>query len=282
MNVSVNKLVNLERLSCSTICFREFSLETALQSIEEVGIQYVDIGTMPGFCPHFDFLESTEQEEKEFIRTVRASSLKLHTFTTDISDVNETEVDSKTYLKAGRRNIRVAAELGAYGINVNCGKYHDRSEHSFYDDVQIMGEHIGILAEEAEQSGLKILIEAPHKGKLIRNALEAKLLLDACNHTNVYLIFDINHHHAAGWRMDDVIKVSGDRLLHVHLRDAIARDNQYPLGTGEIDIPLLFKTLNQTGYKGMYGFEFTGASDTVEGNKKILLQSIDYLKSLNH
>lgn len=276
-----NKLVDLNRLSCSTICFREFSLQTALKSIEEVGIKFVDIGTMPGFCPHFNFIESTAQEEKEFIRTVRASSLKINTFTTDISDINEPGADSEVYLRAGRRNIRVAAELGAYGINLNCGKYFDRFERSFYDDVQRVGEHIGILAEEAKQADIQILIEAPHKGKLIRNALEAKLLIEACNHPNVYLIFDINHHHAAGWRMDDVIKVSGDLMQLVHLRDAIGRENQYPLGTGEIDIPLLFKELNQTGYKGLYAFEFTGASDTVEGNKDILFRSVQYLESLN-
>src|SRR5690606_10391995 len=119
---------------------------------------YVDIGTMPGFCPHFDFLDATPEQERAFVKTVRNSSLNLHTFTAQIGDFNEAGADIERFRRAGFRSVHTAAALGAYAVNLNCGKYYPRLERSFAEDVRVVAANIAAVADEASACGVEILI----------------------------------------------------------------------------------------------------------------------------
>jgi sugar phosphate isomerase/epimerase len=114
------------RLSCSTICFRHFPLADGLAAIRELGFTHADIGTLPGFCDHFDFVRGSPDEEERFLATIRASGVRVHTFTTNITEPNDPGFSPEVYRMAGLRNIRVAAALGAHGIVLNCGATIDR------------------------------------------------------------------------------------------------------------------------------------------------------------
>lgn len=271
------------RLSCSTICFRHFPLERALAAVRSMGFTHVDIGTLPGFCDHFDFVHATAAEAEHFIATVRGSGLRVHTFTSNLTEPNEAGFAPETYLDAGRRNIDVAAALGAHGIVLNCGAAIDRSREALPAHVAKAGRAIGELAPIAAAAGVRLMIEAPHKNKLCRDANEALALLRACGHDNVQLILDINHHHAAGWRPAQAVTALGPSNIGiVHLRDAIGRENRFPLGAGEIDFPELFAALRTGGYAGRFAFEFTDAAPTLEGNVEMLRRSIAFVAPLLH
>ncbi len=274
-------LVDFARLSASTICFRHFPLAEALAGIRSVGLTRVDIGTMPGFCPHFDFSAASLAEEREFIAIVRGSGLTVHTFTTQVGHVNDPAVDARDAVYAGLRNIRVAAALGAVGINYNCGVYRDRAAYPLSHDIALVAHHLRLFARECDAQGLRAMVEAPHKGNLIRTPEEAMKLRRVVNHPNLQLILDVNHHHAAGWSpRDSVMGIGAKEIGIVHLRDADGRDNRFPLGAGRIDFRELFKALNDLGYSGGFSFEFTDASPTFEGNIEILERSIEYLRLL--
>lgn len=270
--------MNLSRLTCSTICFRHFSLQEALAAIRSVGFTHVDLGTLPGFCEHHDFVTGTDSDEARLIATVKASGLRVHTFTTNLTEPNAPGFSLPVYLAAGRRNIALAAALGAAGIVLNCGAWIDRDEQPFAEGIARVGAAIGRLAPEAEASGVGLMIEAPHKNKLCRDAHEAEALLRACGHSNVQLILDINHHHAAGWRPAQVVAALGATNIGiVHLRDAVGRENRYPLGAGEIDFAELFTSLEEGGYRGRFAFEFTDAADSLAGNVAVLRRSLETL-----
>jgi myo-inositol catabolism protein IolH len=273
--------MNFARLSCSTICFRHFPLAEALAAIRGLGFTHADIGTLPGFCDHHDFVHGTPAQERAFIAAVRESGVRVHTFTTNITEPNAPDFSLATYLAAGRRNIAVAAELGAAGIVLNCGAPIERPRESLERAIAQVGAAIGQLAPEAEAAGVRLMIEAPHKNKLCRDAIEAQALLKACGHENVQLIVDINHYHAAGWRPTRVVETLGARNIGiVHLRDAVGRENRFPLGAGEVDFPELFRALRAGGYAGRYAFEFTNAAPTLEGNVDMLRRSLDYIRPL--
>ena len=271
----------LLRLSCSTICFRHFPLEEALAAIRLLGFTHADIGTLPGFCDHHNFVDASAADEERFITTVRRSGLHVHTFTTNLTEPNEPGFSLDRYLAAGRRNIAVAAAVGARGIVLNCGTWIDRARQPLAEGVARVGEAIGRLAPEAAAAGVRLMIEAPHKSKLCRDADEARALLSACDHPNVQLILDINHHHAAGWRPGRVVAALGAQAIGlVHLRDASGRENRFPLGAGEIDFAELFAALRAGGYTGRFSFEFTDAATTLEGNLHMLRRSLDFVAPL--
>lgn len=91
------------------------------------------------------------------------------------------------------------------------------------------------------------------------------------------LIYDCNHHHAAGWSPAKAIRRLGARSIGlVHRRDAVGSENRYPLGAGEIDFRSLIAVLEGQACPGRYSLEFTDAADSVEATK-VLLRSIDHL-----
>jgi D-psicose/D-tagatose/L-ribulose 3-epimerase len=269
------------QLSCSTIAFRQYSLNAALQAIAELGFEQADIGVMGGYCPHYNAFTAGRNEELEFIRTIAASGLKVRTFTATIGNFNDPSGDIESFLKAARHTLAVAAAVGASGVNVNNGLYRDRTAYPLIDDIHTVGKYLRIVAEEAGQSGLVLLIEAPHKGNLIRNADEAVLLAETINHENIKLVFDTNHHHASGWGIADAARTAGRKIGLVHLRDAVGRSNAYPLGSGEIDFVGMFNILQETGYSGDYSLEFTDAGRTVDEIKQVIQESVSYLETLN-
>jgi len=243
----------------------------------------VDIGTLPGFCDHFNFLEASAAEEDAFLSTIRRSGLQVHTFTTNIGEFNEPGAPIERYLAAGRRNIRVAAAVGAYAINLNCGTWFDRSRQPFAEGIVPVAAGIRALAPEAAASGVRLTIEAPHKGKLCRDADEALALLQMIGHSNVTPMLDTNHHAAAGWGMARAVEAFGARnICLVHLRDAVHCENRYPLGAGEVNFRELFTALRAGGYAGRYSFEFTDAAPTVDGNAAVIRASREYLVNLNN
>jgi len=265
----------MRRFSCSTIAFRQHDLATALREIEDLGFSHADIGILPDFCEHFDPFGASTADEDAFAATVRRSSLRVHTFTSFVGAWNEADADWDGMRRVAIRLLSLAKRVGAYGVNVNCGFYRDRELHPLDEDIRIAGPRIGWMAEEAAARGLKLMIEAPHKNLLIRRADEAAALVEACAHPNVSLIFDCNHHHVSGWPMADSVRALRGLIGLVHLRDAVGRDNVYPIGAGDIDFAGLVEALRETEYEGLYAFEFTDAADTIEGVRDMLRASFE-------
>jgi len=276
------KLVDFSRLSCSTICFRNYSLDAALSAIKELGIQNVDIGAMPGFCPHFDFLEASQAEEEAFIQTLQNCGIKINSFTTLLGHPNASDADIDRMIEAGRRNIRVAVEVGARGIVFTGGKNRDRGKYPLIDDIEKMVQFLKPLVQECQEAGLVPMMETPHKGSLLRTPEEADLLWSALDSPWATPILDINHYEAVGWSAKQAVShLSAPRIGIIHLRDGVGRENRNPLGTGEIDFLGLFRALHAGGYRNLYSFEFSDSANTIEGDINCLQESINYLLSIN-
>ena len=54
-----------------------------------------------------------------------------------------------------------------------------------------------------------------------------------------------------------------------------------PIGQGTIDIPALIKTLDTSGYDGLYAIEFDYLDPKYQDEDSALVASVDYLRSLN-
>jgi sugar phosphate isomerase/epimerase len=280
-NTVASPLVDPSRLSCSTICFRLFSLADALQAIRELGLTHVDLGVLPGFCPHFDFVTASKADERAFIALALASGLTVHTFTTFVGHPNDPATELDVLLAAARRNIRVAQELGAFGITFTCGQYRPRDQFPFATDLAKVAAYLQPLANECKAAGLQAMVEAPHKGSLVRTPEEAAELWAAVGTPDLAPILDANHYEAAGWNTRRAVEFIGAaRIGIVHLRDGVGRDNRHVLGTGAIDFREHFAALRDGGYCGRYSFEFSDSTETVAGNAEALRRSMAFLASL--
>ncbi len=52
------------------------------------------------------------------------------------------------------------------------------------------------------------------------------------------------------------------------------------IGDGEIDVPALCKTLEDSGYDGIYAIEFDYLHPNYDNEDSALVKSVNYLKSL--
>ncbi|WNR45295.1 sugar phosphate isomerase/epimerase family protein [Paenibacillus roseipurpureus] len=265
-----------ERLGLSTITFKDYSLQDALTAAVELGLSVVEVGALPGFCPHMDWKNATLEEELEIVRLLLSTPLRLQGFNVK-GDFNDPKIQPELVLLDARRALRMAAAAGADAVCFGGGV---KAEASLVPGlIRQVAPYYRTLAREAESLGLAAVIEAPHRGGLLRTTQNAMDLIEAIDHPNAYLVFDCAHHHASGIALDEAIRIVGDRIRFVHLRDRLGGSNCYPLGSGEIDFAQVIRMLEQVGYSGDYGFEFPVDGKSLEELSQLVRQSIDFMEN---
>lgn len=252
------------QLCCSTICYRHFPVEAALRAIRELGFHRVDIAALGDFCPHLRFDIPDTSTENRVENLIDELELQVVGITTHIGELNRIECDHNRAVQLGKEVLRFASRTGSRGVNVNCGQFRDRAQFPLHEDINRMVAPLRTLASEAEELGIQVWIEAPHRWNLIRTLEEAIMLLKAIDHSNAFLVLDTNHIHCGGTNLSAAVSLIGaDKIGIVHLRDFGGGENAYPLGTGEIDYPHLITTLDAAPWHGDLSFEFPDAGDSL-------------------
>lgn len=116
--------------------------------------------------------------------------------------------------------------------------------------------------------GIKLLIEAINTqdvpGFFVNNTMQTLQLIDAlgaeCD--NVFVQYDIYHMQIMEGNLAKTMIDNLDQIGHIQLADNPLRHEP---GTGEINFPFLFETLDSQGYEGWIGCEYFPKSDTISG-----------------
>jgi len=118
------------------------------------------------------------------------------------------------------------------------------------------------VLESAEREGGDLAIE-PCVGNLVHDFGSTLELLARCGHDRLMITFDPSHFVLARQDLRMVIERLGDRIQHVHLKDAVGRPGElgrdflFPLlGEGATDWSVLFKALRDVDYRGAMSVEF--------------------------
>lgn len=146
------------------------------------------------------------------------------------------------YLATVVDTIELAKRINAQVINMhfNSGIYitlPDRKIYLFQEYRELFLQKLYEFRLRCEQAigdcNIKICIE--NAGGFLDFAREGiELLMES----QVFaLTFDIGHDHSAGGVDEAFIRAHKDRLIHMHLHDALGKSNHLALGDGEIDLP---------------------------------------------
>lgn len=114
-----------------------------------------------------------------------------------------------------------------------------------------------------------------HAGTAISSREDFREVLDGIGDPRMKALLEVGHFHKAGvsWRAG--CDLLGDRIALVHLKDMIGGQS-VPFGTGEIDLPALFRHLRALGYDGDYVVEME-VSDR-EHTLRYLADALHYLQ----
>jgi sugar phosphate isomerase/epimerase len=149
------------------------------------------------------------------------------------------------YLRTVQKTIELARQLKAPVINMHMaegiyitlpgervylfGKYKDLYLNSLEVFRNICENAVG-------ESDIKICIE--NSGGYSEYAKEG---IEALLESKIFaLTYDIGHDHAIGKADEPFILKHKDRLMHMHIHDAIGKSNHLAIGTGEIDMKKKF------------------------------------------
>jgi sugar phosphate isomerase/epimerase len=144
------------------------------------------------------------------------------------------------------RCIDIFAEVGAQWMNIHPDRHTPMHPRSFY--IQRNIETLGELLEQGKKRGVGLMIEnlpgdynnAHQLGELLDPLPDLMLHLDI-GHANLMVPFNTT---------EEILRVHGRRLRHVHLHDNKGghEDLHLPLGTGTVDLRRNIGAVRECGY----------------------------------
>ncbi|WP_199185263.1 sugar phosphate isomerase/epimerase [Cryobacterium sp. Y50] len=242
----------LERIGCSTISFREMTLDQALDAITTLGITQIDLGGIPAVCSHVPVPFSGTAAR--YGDAMSARGLQAGAINVDIGELNHPDFDAEEFGAIADPIIGLAASLGA-AIILPCGAPRWQPMADERRDLDRIAENLTVVADRAAASGVRVLVEALHFGRFSHNVTRANSLLERLDPQRFGVVFDISHVVAA--EEDEVawaIHIA-DRIERVHLRDAVPGDINLGIGRGVADFAGVISALEQAGFVGHYVLE---------------------------
>lgn len=244
--------IDIALIGGSTISYRALPLRDALERLGRHGFRSVDIGILPRFCPHYDPLTATDGVRRGIADCAVMNGLTVMSLNTSPGAFNAPDTDMAAIYKAASENFTLARALGCRTVTIQSGAAVPPAE--WVESARRVAYHLRELARVARGLGLALSVEAPHCGALAGNARQAADLLDLIGE-DVSCTFDTSHVHAGGQTIRQGLALLGDRISHVHLRDARGEDTRVPPGEGEVPFEHLFAGLEEKKYEGGIALE---------------------------
>ena len=180
---------------------------------------------------------------------------------------------SKAYIKTVVQTIQIAKQLETPILNMHMSKgvyftMPDRKVYLFeqYKDTYLntLKEFMMICEDSIGDGNIKICIEnCDGYADFVKEGIELLLTSKIFS-----LTFDIGHSHSADNTDEEFILQHMNRLLHMHLHDAVGAKNHLILGTGEIELYDRIQMAEKNNCSCVL------ETKTIEGLK----QSVDFLR----
>jgi sugar phosphate isomerase/epimerase len=216
------------KLGVASYSLREFSRAEAIAIIKSLDIHYVNVKSM--HMPYESSIAELKAARAEFeaagIQIIAGGNISLQ---------KNDDADVKTLLTYAKN---------AGFPTVVCAPLY---------------ENLGIIEKYAKEFGLKIAIHN-HGTEDKRFPNAAAVLahvknMDPC----MGLCYDVGHASRTGVDVIEEIKMAGDRLHDMHVKDLASldsRDSQVDVGKGKLPFPQIFETLKKMNYPGYVNLEY--------------------------
>lgn len=162
------------------------------------------------------------------------------------------------------RAIAYAKALGCRQLNCLVGVVPNDADPDSLRTVLI--ENLRYAANALAKEQIRLLIEPVNTrdipGFYLTGTEQAVQIISDVGSENLFIQYDIYHMQIMEGDLAPTMKKHLDRIAHIQLADNPGRGEP---GTGEINYPFLFRTLDEIGYRGWIGCEYKPRTTTVEG-----------------
>ena len=138
------------------------------------------------------------------------------------------------------------------------------------DSAGTGGWHVGEKADDrmrsaANKEGIKLLVAPLNSqdipGFHIVHTADALRVFEMFDHPNTWLQFDIYHMQIMEGNLTKTVRDHTGRIAHMQLADNPGRHEP---GTGEVNFPHLFETLDRLGYDRWVGADYVPSGPTAD------------------
>jgi sugar phosphate isomerase/epimerase len=243
-----------DRLGCSTISFRKLPLPEALAQISALGFGETDLGSLPGTCQHVPTPLPAELVDV-LAGQVRDSGVAVRLINADVADMDDPELDEQELRRRLATLVELATAVGTSMILLPSGRKGTTPRTELRRDIATVARTLTAAAGIVGEAGLSLLVEAPYSNRLCCDLDRAEMLYDALGEAPVGAVLDVSHVVAVGEDPVDAVARLGDRIRHVHLRDALPGQINISIGRGAVEFAAAIRALTAAGYAGHYSLE---------------------------
>lgn len=276
----MDDVLNSERVICSTITLRHLPLDEALAEIRRLGFTEIDLGALPGVCDHVPYVLD-DAAVAAVAATVRASGLTVRSVNADVGDLNRPLGEDQQVARFAHvdRLIALCRAIGSTGLVLPNGALDHQPIVSLEADLDLVAAQLAAIEQRTRAAGLRLWVEAPHYFRLCHDLDRTALLLDRLP-PGIGVICDVSHIVASGSTPPAFVELAGDRISHVHIRDAEPGYIHHSVGRGQVDFPAAVAALRAIGYQGRFALELETRDVTNDERPAAALAAGRYISSL--
>ena len=207
-----------------------------------LGIDYIELIAERNHNP--DNPLWTDDGVAQIEELVQRNGLSLHAF------CNDYIVDHS--LVKGAEAVEQSLRLIERGALLHCEKYvlplFEKSELTIDNAFKYVAP-LRAIADKAAEAGITVCLET------VLNAADLIEVLNMINHPAMSVVYDTGNRVAFGHDLPGDIRLLGNRISHVHIKDKNKANENVILGTGLVNFSQVFDALSQINYTGPYTFE---------------------------
>lgn len=258
---------------CIEMIFTEYDFITRIHKAKEAGFDCVEF-----WCWQDKDIEAIK-------KALDDTGLQVAVFQGNLEGRMVDPADHETYIAGVMKSVETAKYLGADTLFLMSDLMkEDRSvleapyPISFDEKMESTKAVMKALIPVADENGFTFVIEplntkVDHMGYSLCNSTPAFQLIREINHPGMRMLYDAYHMQIMEGNIIDTIKAGIDTIGHFHVADVPGR---FEPGTGELNYPVIIKALQDAGYAGKVGFEFTPKNGSSEN---VVKRVFDMIKS---
>ena len=162
------------------------------------------------------------------------------------------------------RAIEYASVLGCKQVNclagiTPAGVDPDVLRETFVTNLKFAAQKLG-------EREISLLVEPINTrdipGFYLTHSAQVRSIMDEGSFTNLWLQYDVYHMQIMEGNLTLTMSENQDVIKHIQIADNPGRNEP---GTGEINYPFLFESIDRMGYEGWIGCEYRPLTTTIEG-----------------
>jgi len=189
----------------------------------------------------------------ELLALLEQNHLPLVMFSSGSANINTG--DDEAVIKMHLDNARFVKSLKGTDMQVT-NSSRPKDGNPTKEDLQKFGRLLNEIGKRTSDIGITTNYHN-HMNQLGETPEEVEMILENCDNRNVRLLLDIAHYQQGGGDPVKAIHKYKDRIKNIHLKDVRpvpgvdAKRYQFvELGQGTVDLPGIFKALNDIKFKG--------------------------------